>query len=238
MSNKLQDIILSSKLGRIGGLAFSVYIFIWAIIEPLGLDWIECNKTIWRVILISLSAIVTTIFSIRLYGSLLDKIDTNGPDRTLQDSYSSTGNPKLTIQQDGNLGNVLHITGQYHEDEIDWAVKSSAQTATKLELIFKNNGLFYFYLRVIMVSQNGQTYSIRWIRFDNSMGTPDIFIKDPQEMGIHYDCDPYKTFNKTVINIPDAVKKTYGQAGWKFEKSILFRVRCNDGTIKSVVFIK
>lgn len=238
MSKDIQDILLSSKVGKIGVLVFSIYTLVWGIIEPLGLEWIENHKSIWRILLLSFSAIVTAILSIKLSSSLLDKIDADGPDRTLQESYSSTGRPTVTVLQDPKLGNVVSIKGQYHQDELDWAIKSSAQKATTLEIIFKNNKVFYFYLRVVMLSQNGQVPTTRWIRFDNSMATPDIYQNDPHEMGIHYDSSSFNGYNKAKININESVRKTYGQAGWIYDKIMLFRIRCNDGTVKSVIFRK
>jgi hypothetical protein len=238
MENNLKSIIQSKKIGRIAYFLFSVYILIWAIIEPIGLEWIEYHKNIWRIILLSISTLVTLIFSYRICNTLLDKIDTNGPDRTLQDSFSSTGNPSINIKQDGNLGGVLHIRGQFNLDEMDWLIKSNAQKAKQVELIFKTKDKFCFYIRVILLSQNEDNQTFRWIRFDNSIAKADNFINDPHEMGTPFDSTLYKTFNKVVINIPDAIMGTFGQAGWKYNKSLLFRIRCNDAEIKSLVFKK
>lgn len=238
MSNSIKDIILSSRVGKIGGLAFAVYALIWGIVEPLGLKWIEDHKAFWRIILPVLAGLVTAVLSIRLSSLVLDKIDADGPDRTLQESYSSTGNPQVNVLQDGHLGNVVNIKGQYEKDELDWGIKSSAQKAGELELIFKHNGLFYFYLRVVMVSRNGGAPTIRWIRFDNSMATPERYKGDPHEMGIHYESDPLGSYNKATIDIIEAVKNTYGQAGWEYKKSMIFRVRRYDGAIKNVYFKK
>jgi hypothetical protein len=41
-----------------------------------------------------------------------------------------------------------------------------------------------------------------------------------------------------VIKIPDAVKQSYGQGGWIYSKVLLFRIRCDKATLKSVVFKK
>src|SRR6185312_4538020 len=101
MANNLKDTILSSRVGQIGTLFFSAYTFVWAIIEPLNFEWINSHKIIWRVILLVFAGIVTAVLSIRLSRSLLDKIDADGPDRTFQDSYSSSGNPKMTVQKHG-----------------------------------------------------------------------------------------------------------------------------------------
>jgi len=236
--NDIKGLVLSSRIGKIGALIFSVYTLIWGIIEPLGLDWIDDHKAIWRTLLLVFAIIVTIILSIRLSSALLDEIDADGPDRTLQESFSSTGDPKVRVLQDGRLGNVVNIQGTYEKDELDWAVKSSAQKAEKLEVIFKNNGVFFFYLRVVMVSQNGEVPTTRWIRFDNSLAAPDIFRNDPHEMAVDFESDLFKSYNKAKINIAEAVRKTYGQAGWVYSKIMLFRIRCNDGTVKSVSFKK
>jgi len=234
MSLNIKDFVLSSRVGKIGQLAFSVYILIWGIVEPLGLTWIEEHKNIWRITLLVVATLVTLIISIRLSSPILEKLDPNTPDRLIQESYSSTGSPQVKIFQDGHLGNVMSIKGDYHKDEMDWVIKSSAQKANKLEFIFKHKAVFYFYLRVLMTSKNEEAYTTRWIRFDNSMTTPDIFRNDPEEMAIHYESEPLHSFNKAIIDIKAAVKNTYGQAGWIYSKSMIVRVRCDDGVIKSI----
>jgi len=238
MSNKLKEIISSSRIGTIAILIFSVYTFAWSIMEPLQFDWIDNNKGLWRIVLLTFSGIVSIAITIRLARSLLDKIDADGPGRTLQDSYSSTGNPQLTPLQDGHIGNVVKITGNYSLDETDWMIKSSAQKANKMELIFNNNGKFDFYLRVGMLSKNGQTSITKWIRFDSTISTPNPYVPNAPELGVPYDSILFKTFNKAEIDIAEAVKKSYGQGGWTYNKIMIFRIRCNDTTIKSVSFKK
>lgn len=112
MANNLKATILSSRVGQIGALFFSAYTLVWAIIEPLNLDWINSHKMIWRIILLVFASIVTAVLSLRLSRSLLDKIDADGPDRALQNSYSSSGNPKMTVQKYGRLGHVVDIRGK------------------------------------------------------------------------------------------------------------------------------
>src|SRR5450759_3308755 len=97
MANNLKEFILSSRAGLIGVLLFSVYTFAWGIVEPLQLDWIDKNKVLWRIILLTFAAIITIVLTIKLSRSLLDKIDSDGTDRTLQGSYSSTGNPQICL---------------------------------------------------------------------------------------------------------------------------------------------
>ncbi len=238
MSNSLKDKFLSSRAGQIGTLLFSAYTLAWGIIEPLNLDWINCHKTVWRIILLAFAAIVTIILSIKLTKSVLDKIDADGPGRTLQDSYSSTGNPQMTISQDGHLGNVIRITGNYTTDEADWIIKNSAQKAKKMEFIFRSNSKIDFYLRVGMLSKNGQTSTTRWIRFDSTINVPNEYSANSPELGVPFDSIPLHSFNKTEIDISEAVRQSYGQGGWTYNKIMIFRIRCNDATIKSVSFKK
>lgn len=234
----LKEKILSSRVGQIGALLFSVYTLAWAIVEPLNLDWISNHKTIWRITLLFFASIMTVILSIRLSRTLLERIDADGPDRTLQGSYSSTGDPKMTVLQDGHLGNVVRINGDFNLDASDWIIKSSAQKAKKLELIFESHDTIHFYLRIGMLSQNGQTSTARWIRFDSSLITPDSYIHSSPELGVPYNSTPLQNFNKAEIDISEAVRQSYGQGGWTYNKIMIFRIRCNEAAIKSVSFRK
>lgn len=238
MANNLKDKLLSSKTGQISILLFSLYTFAWGIIEPLNLDWISCHKSLWRIILLSFAGIVTLILSIRLTRSALDEIDADGHDRKLQDSYSSTGTPQMTVLEDGNLGNVVRIIGNYSSDESDWIIKSSAQKAKKLEFIFNSHNKIDFYLRVGMLSQNGATTTNRWVRFDSTLTAPNPYVATSPELGVPYDSVPFQGFNKVTIDIADAVRKSYGQGGWSYNKIMIFRIRCNEATIKSISFKK
>ncbi len=234
----MKEKILSSQVGQIGALLFSAYTLAWSIIEPLNLDWINNHKSIWRLILLVFAGTVTLVLSIRLSRSLLDKIDADGLDRTLQGSYSSTGNPQMTVSQDGHIGNIVRIIGNFSLDESDWIIKSSAQKAKKLEFIFKSHSTIHFYLRVGMLSQNGQTSISRWIRFDSNLTSPDPYAQNSPELGVPYDSTPLHSFNEAEIDISEAVKQSYGQGGWTYNKIMIFRIRCHDAIIKSVSFKK
>lgn len=239
MVENFKENFLSNRIGQIGFLFFSAYTLLWAIIEPLNLDWVNYHKPIWRIVLLVFASIVTLVLSIRLTRSILDKIDADGPDRTLQNSYSSTGNPILTVQKYGHLGHVVNIKADFDPGESDWLVTSSAQKAAKLELIYKTNQKFNFYLRVAMTSKSDPNVSYNgWIRFDSSIAVPDPYIFNTPELGVPYNSVPFNNFNKAVIDISDAVNKSYGQDGWIYNKIMIFRIRCYDATIKSVTFKK
>jgi hypothetical protein len=239
MIENFKEKFLSGRIGQTGFLFFSAYTLLWAIIEPLNLDWINFHKTIWRIILFVFAIIVTVVLSIRLISSILDKIDADGPDRTLQNSYSSTGNPIISVQKYGNLGHVVNIKADFNAGESDWLITSSAQKAAKLELIYKTNKKFDFYLRVAMVSKSDPNVPyVGWIRFDSLIVVPDPYILNTPELGVPYNSIPFNNFNKAVIDIPDAVNKSYGQDGWIYNKIMIFRIRCYDVTLKSVTFKK
>lgn len=238
MLNNFQEKLLSSRLGQVGLLVFSAYTFIWGIIEPLDLDWIANNKILWRIILLAFSGIITIILSIKLSRSVNEEFNADGPNRTLQGSYSSRGNPQITVSQDGQLGNVVNIIGNNNKDELDWIIKSSAQKSTTLEIVHSNTKDFYFYIRVGMLSQNGQTSIERWIRFDSNLTTANAYVNGTPELGIPYTSINFKGFDKTIIKIPDAIKQSYGQGGWTYSKILLFRIRCDKATVKSVILKK
>jgi hypothetical protein len=238
MLNTLQEKLLSSRLGQIGLLVFSAYTFIWGIIEPLDLQWIDKNRALWRIILLVFSGIITIILSIRLSNPINEEFNADGPNRTLQGSYSSRRNPQITVAQDGQLGNVVNINGNNNQDELDWIIRSSAQKSNTFEIIYTNTKDFYFYIRVGLVSQNGQTSIERWIRFDSRLTTPNPYVNGTPELGVPYISRNFKGFEKTVIKIPDAVKQSYGQGGWTYSKVLLFRIRCDTATLKSIIFKK
>ena len=238
MINNLKERILSSRVGQIATLLFSSYTLAWAIVEPLNLEWINNHKFFWRIILLVFATFVTLVVSVRLSRLLLDKIDSDGPERKLQESYSSTGNPVMTILQDGHLGNVVKIVGGYSSDELDWTIKSSAQKAKKIEFIFKNHGKLSFYLRVGMLSKNGVTSTTRWIKFDSTLTSPNTYTEKAPELGVPYDSKPLHSFNKAEIDIAEAVRKSYGQGGWTYNKIMIFRLRCHQAVVKSISFKK
>jgi len=238
MSFNFREKFLSSRAGQIGVLLFSAYTFIWSIVEPMNFEWINSHKTIWRIILLALSGIITLILSLRLTKSILEKLDANGPSRTLQGSYSSKGNPQLTLIQDGELGNVINIKGDFSNDELDWIIKSSAQQASILEVTFKHNGKFDFYLRVGLLSKNGEISIERWLRFDSTLTTANPYVINTPELGVPYTSVADGSYDKAIIKIKDAVKQSYGQDNWVYHKILLFRIRCYDATIKSVVLKK
>jgi hypothetical protein len=144
----------------------------------------------------------------------------------------------MTVVHDGHLGNIINISADYNNDECDWLIRSSAQKAKTMELIFKNRSKLDFYLRVGMTSKNGQASITRWIRFDSSIAIPDTYVDNTPELGIPYDSTPLHTLNKTKIDIADAVRKSYGQDGWVYNKIMIFRIRCYDARIKSISFKK
>lgn len=237
MTESLKDKLFSSRFGQFGILIFSAYTLFWAFVEPLGIKWIDENLIIWRFILICGSFLIAVILTIRLTKSVLEKVSAEGVN-TLQSSYSSGGNPVLKPMQDGVIGAVLNIKGNYSNDPLDWIIKSSAQRANELEVIFTHNGMFCFYLRVGMLSQDGQTSIEKWIRFDSNLTTPDKYSPDTPELGVPFDSKQIGSFDKALIRISDAVRKSYGQGGWTYNKIFMFRIRCVDATIKSFILKK
>lgn len=236
MIDHIKDKILSNRLGQIGGITFSTYTFLWAVIEPLNIQWISNHAGIWRTLLIVLSLLVTGILTIQLTNNTLETIDANGPGKTLQESYRSYGRPTLSPSVDGILGNVVSIKGDFTKDPVDWPLKSSAQKASKLEFIYNHTSPLHFYLRVMVISQNGDVTELKWIRFDHDIGVPDRY-QGHEEMACPYNAVNVGSFLKVNIDIREAVKNTFGKGGWEYEKTMLFRIRGN-GLVKSISFKK
>jgi len=227
---------LASRLGRFLQAAFSVYIVIWGLAEPLSLTWITGHPMIWRIVLISVSIIIGLTYFLNAIGTVLEKIDTRTIGNRLQD-YISTGAPIVQVTTDGHVGEAITIQGNYQKDELDWPLLTSAHKAKILELRFKHIALFHFYLRVVVRSRNGAGTKTVWVRFDNSMGEAEVYGPDKGEMGLPYDAVNDGSMLKARIDIQKAVKDTYGQGGWQLEKSTLFRIR-GQGTVKDIKLIR
>ena len=229
---------LATRVGRFVQAAFSVYVVIWALAEPLNLTWITSHPLIWRVILIGVSVIIGLTYFVNVIGSVLEKIDSQTIGKRLQD-FISTGSPVVRVSTDGHVGEVMTIQGDYTKDELDWPLLSSAQKAKTLEFRFKHTALLYFYLRVVVRSQNGQGTKTVWIRFDNNLGEAEVYEPTKSEMGLPYDSVNDGSMLKTRIDIKQAVKDTYGQGGWQLEKSTLFRIRGQSTvTVKDIKLIR
>ena len=159
-----------------------------------------------------------------------------GGGSNLQNSYYSSGTPIVTIEADGNFGNVAVFKADYNKDEIDWKILDHAQRAGYLGFTFNTRGLMSFYVRVLLVSQTGDVTVLKWIRFDNRLAVPDRY-EGQEEMATPYISNSDKNFHIANINIKKAVNDTFGQGGWEFSKLLIFRVR-GGVCIKSVIFSK
>jgi len=236
LNDNLRAKIRATKAGVTLLLAITVYTGTWGVVEPLNLTWINDHIILWRTILIAWSLLAGFFLSFPLTGRSLQTIDANGRDVMLQNSYRSGGTPTVTIEADGNFGNVAVIKADYNKDELDWDVRPTAQKAGKLEFIFRHRGIVHFYLRVVVVSKTGDVSVPKWIKFDNSHAVPDRY-EGQEEMAIPYESINTKNFQKVTIDIEKAVKETFGQGGWEYGKVLAFRVRGNV-TIRHVIFKK
>lgn len=232
------DRLLSTRLGKFFQLFFSVYVIIWGLAEPLNLKWITDHPSGWRIALVGLAFLGAIIRLIDVTGKSLETIDASTLGKTLRD-YATYGNPETKIVADGQVGNVMTIRGNYEKDELDWNISPNAQKAGRLVFFFSQKKLFYFYLRIVVRSNSGNVSLPKWIRFDNTLadvqGSP-----TNEEMGCPYNEDTVDQngLSKVQIDIKKYVEKTYGTAGWKYERLMVFRIRTYDGTVKSISFKK
>jgi hypothetical protein len=234
--NRFTEKLLSSRLGQYSALVFTIYAGIWTIIEPLNLTWINSHSILWRTILVTGAILLSLILSIQVASRKLEMIDADGPGKPLLNPSQKIGLPTISLTADGNLGNVVIIKGDYNTEAIDWQLRSSGQRAGKIEFIFTHTGTVRFYIRIIVVSKTGDAVMFKWIRFDNTVGRPDKY-EEQEEMACPYDSTNTGNFLKVNIDILKAVKDTFGQGGWEYEKTMTFRIR-GEATIKSISFRK
>ena len=220
-------------------LLFIIYGFIWAITEPLTIDWISKNPAAWRTILISAAILFTIIAFVFFFPEkILEKFDSNSNHTNLKLSVISTGQPKIDVELDGYQGKVTTLTiPNYQRDEMDWHVKPSTNRAKFVTVIYSPNLNFYFYLRLILASQQKTDQKYVWIRFEPTWNVPDTYnLQNPQEeMGYPVNATSQNNFHKINIDISKAVKDTFGQGGWKYGKTISFRIR-GSGKVKEIAF--
>jgi len=153
-------------------------------------------------------------------------------------SVISTGQPKIDIELDGYQGKVTTLTvPNYQKDEMDWQVKPSTNRAKFVTIIYSPIKDFHFYLRLILTSQQKTDQMYAWIRFEPTWAVSETYNNQnpPGEMGCSINAISQNNFHKLNIDISKAVKDTFGQGGWKYGKTLSFRIR-GSGKIKEIVF--
>jgi hypothetical protein len=235
MKKNIHEVLFSSLAGRVGSLFVSVYALFWTAVEPLSLSWIDNHRVYWRVGLLIASILVTIILLIPFASRYLIKIEIGASDMDLRDACVSTGKPILAEMVDGQLGAVMIIRADYTADPLDWHVPVSAQKAGRVEFIYKYTKVpFHFYVRVVVTSSDGSATATKWIRFDHNVAIPDRYNKQ-EEMACPYSSLQKNGYQTTAIDLNSAVKNTFGQGGWQYQRIILFRVR-GEGFIKHIGF--
>ena len=230
--------LLSTRIGKFFQIFFSVYVIIWGLAEPLNLKWITDHPTGWRIALVGLALLGAIIRLIDVTGRSLETIDASTLGKSLKD-YATYGNPETKIVTNGHVGKVMTIKGNYEKDELDWSISPNAQKAGRLVFFFSQKKLFYFYLRIVVRSKSGGASLPKWIRFDNTLADVQGSPAD-DEMGCPYNEDVITQdgLSKVQIDIKKYVEKTYGQAGWQYQRLMVFRIRTYDGIVKSISFGK
>src|SRR5688572_27489376 len=189
---------------------FGVYTVIWAFIEPLDLEWINSNKTLWRWILGSSTLLITVLAFIYFFPkTILQEFGLQAHDTNLQTSMISTGNPVIKIESDGFQGKIFMLNGDYHKDEMDWHIKPSAHKASYFTFIYFPIITMTFYLRIIVVSKDRTDHKYGWIRFDPNLPFPQKF-HGQEEIGYPISAINIDSFLKTTVDIKKAVKETFG----------------------------
>jgi hypothetical protein len=212
---------------------FGAYAIIWAIIEPLALDWITENKASWRLALIISTLLITIYAFIKFFPKkILEEFGFEPSNTNLQTSMISSKNPEIKIESDGFLGKVFFLDGKNGTDEMDWHLKPSAHKALFFTFVYLPDKNMTFYLRIILVSKDRSEHKYGWLRFDANLPLPQKF-KGQEEIGYPITATNHDNYLKTIVNIKKAVKDTFGKGGWQYDKTILFRIRGN-GRVKNV----
>jgi hypothetical protein len=216
-------------------LLFIIYGIIWAIIEPLNIEWINEHQIQWRTFLIGFTLIITIVAFIYFFPKkYLERFGLEPTETNLQTTFISTGYPVVQELIDGFQGKVLEFNGNYSSDELDWHLKPSANRAKYASFIYLPNGNLHIYLRVTLTSKRDQQQKNMWIRFEPNFTVADKY-NNQIEMAYPVDAINQDNFLKINIDIEKAVRDTYGQGGWQYGKAQLFRIR-GSGQLKEVSF--
>jgi tyrosyl-tRNA synthetase len=169
--------------------------------------------------------------------NILDEFGVNENSRNLQKTAIPIGNGSVVLSSDGQLGSVFNTKGDWSDDALDWLVRESANQAKYFMFTYLSRSKLTFYLRVLVTSRDGKIPKEKWIRFEPSFASNDIYdaTVDQEEMAYVNSVSQSNLFDKSLINIETAVKETFGQGSWVYNKVMKFRIR-GEGKIKRVLF--
>jgi tyrosyl-tRNA synthetase len=171
--------------------------------------------------------------------NILDEFSANPNGRNLENTATKigNGNGSVAMSSDGQLGIVFHVKGDWFNDGHDWSVRESAIRAKYFMFTYLSKTKLTFYLKVLVTSKDGKIPKEKWIRFEPSLASNDIYdpIADQEEMAYVNSVSQSNIWDKSLINIETAVSETFGQGGWVYKKVIKFRIR-GEGKIKRVLF--
>ncbi len=233
MLQRFKEQVAASRIWQYIVFVFIAWAGIWNIIEPLNISWITDHLLVWRLMLLAAALLIGAVQFMLATSRTLETIEVGGGSKSLDESYVSIGQPQLSVKVDDKNGAVVAVRGDFEKDSMDWALKSSAQKAKRVEFTYAHVNRFCFYLRVV-VQKAGTGHTSKWIRFDNTIGGVEGNPTE-EEMALPVDAKNKEHFLLCSIDIAEAVKRTFGQIGWEYARVMIFRVR-GEGEIKSIRF--
>lgn len=213
---------------------FAIYGAVWTIFEPLNFSFIEQKTCLWRWLFVGGTLLLTaTIYFVFLFSKKLEILGLEAGETNLLTTVKISGNPTLTLQNDGFHGKLLSIVANYSSDPLNWNVKASANKANFITITYKPDTDLMFYARVNVLSKNKKSSTQKWLRFEPNMSLPQS-LNDNEEMGVPVTASDYNGLLRVNINLSKTIETAFGMHGWTYDKVLIIRAR-GSGKVKNII---
>jgi hypothetical protein len=213
---------------------FAIYGAVWTIFEPLNFSFIGQKTCLWRWLFVGGTFLLTaTIYFFFLFSKKLEIIGLEAGETNLSTTVKKTGNPTLTLQNDGFHGKLLSIVANYSTDPLNWNVKESANKANFITITYKPDIDLMFYARVNVLSKNKKSSTQKWLRFEPNISLPQS-LNDDEEMGVPVTASDDNGLLRVNINLSKTIETAFGMHGWTYDKVLIIRAR-GSGKVKNII---
>jgi len=219
----------------------AVYGIVWGLVEPIiASDIVERNfgadaVKYWWKYQFFLSVLFTTGLYLWLVPKkVLQRIGAGPTDTKADSNFKSDGQPPIIVFNDGYYGKVYDIDARLQPNYLDYEILPGAHSATQIIYTYVPEQDFRLYLRVRLVSKNKKEEKLGWIALMTSISLPEE-AGDKEEVKYPVTGENTKGgWIRTKVNIKEAVKATFGQKNWQYDKLLFVRMR-GKAKIQSII---
>jgi len=222
-------------------LFIATYGILWGLVEPLiSSDIAEkffganALKHWWKYQLCISGLVSFFLFMWLKPDKVLQSFGTEIQDTYLTSGFTMIGNPEISIINDGYYGDVYQLEGNFSVDAFDWNINAIANESTYVSYIYQPKSKFVIYLRISVISKKRNKEEFGWIALKTDISLP------KGDKGQKEWAYPVKAKNAKFgwlgshVRISEAVKKTFGNEGWQYNKLLGIRIR-GTGKIQKII---